>query len=247
VVLADVGTSRGRCNEAVQASDAVAASVDVVAVAAHDLSQSIAEVRGHVDEASAIAGKALTAAERASGTIAGLDESTRRIGEIVTLITDIAAQTNLLALNATIEAARAGEAGKGFAVVANEVKHLASQTARATEEIGQVVGSIQNSAGEVVTEIGSIGEIIAQMNGISRRVSEVMTLQDAATGDIAERVRQAAEGTADVAGRLKDVMSTVDSAAGGAEEIALATQELARTTGEFQSAIDSFLARLDRH
>jgi methyl-accepting chemotaxis protein len=247
VVLADVGTSRGRCNEAVQASDAVAASVDVVAVAAHDLSQSIAEVRGHVDEASAIAGKALTAAERASGTIAGLDESTRRIGEIVTLITDIAAQTNLLALNATIEAARAGEAGKGFAVVANEVKHLASQTARATEEIGLVVGSIQNSAGEVVTEIGSIGEIIAQMNGISRRVSEVMTLQDAATGDIADRVRQAAEGTADVAARLKDVMSTVDSAAGGADEIAQATQELARITGEFQGAIDSFLARLDRH
>ncbi|WP_081608886.1 bacteriohemerythrin [Paramagnetospirillum caucaseum] len=247
VVLADVGTSRGRCNEAVRASDAVAASVDVVAGAARDLSQSIAEVRGRVDEASAIAGKALTAAERASGTIAGLDESTRRIGEIVTLITDIAAQTNLLALNATIEAARAGEAGKGFAVVANEVKHLASQTARATEEIGQVVGSIQSSAGDVVSEIGSIGKIIAQMSDISQRVSEVMTRQDAATGDIANRVRQAAEGTADVAGRLKDVMSTVDSAAGGAEDIAQATQELARITAEFQGAIDGFLAKLGRH
>ncbi|TAN59169.1 MAG: bacteriohemerythrin [Magnetospirillum sp.] len=244
VVLADVGTSRDRCAEAVSASDTVAASVDVVAEAARDLSQSIAEVRGRVDEASAIAGKALTAAGRASGTIAGLDESTRRIGEIVTLITDIAAQTNLLALNATIEAARAGEAGKGFAVVANEVKHLASQTARATEEIGRVVGSIQGSAGEVVTEIGSIGEIIAQMNAISLRVSEVMTQQDAATSDIAARVRQAAEGTAGVADRLKDVMLTVGSATSGAEDIAHATKELARITGEFQGAIDGFLAKL---
>jgi hemerythrin-like metal-binding protein len=244
VVLADVGNTRDRCAEAVSASDAVAASVDVVAGAARDLSQSIAEVRGRVDEASAIAGKALTAAERASGTIAGLDESTRRIGEIVTLITDIAAQTNLLALNATIEAARAGEAGKGFAVVANEVKHLASQTARATEEIGRVVSSIQGSAGEVVAEIGSIGEIIAQMNAISQRVSEVMTLQDVATGDIATRVRQAAQGTADVADRLKDVMATAGSATGGAEDIAHATKELARITGEFQGAIDGFLAKL---
>ncbi|CAA7611336.1 Methyl-accepting chemotaxis protein [Candidatus Terasakiella magnetica] len=244
VVLADVGTTRDRCAEAVSTSDAVAASVDVVAEAARALSQSIAEVRTRVDEASAISGKALTAAERASGTITGLDESTRRIGEIVTLITDIAAQTNLLALNATIEAARAGEAGKGFAVVANEVKHLASQTARATEEIGRVVGSIQGSAGEVVREIGSIGEIIAQMNGISQRVSEVMTHQDAATGDIAARVRQAAEGTVDVAAQLKDVMLTIGSAADGAEGIAYATKELTRITSEFQGAIDGFLAKL---
>ena len=107
-----------------------------------------------------------------------------------------------------------------------------------------MVNSIQEAAGDVVTEIGSIGEIITQMNGISQRVSEVMIHQDAATGDIAMRVGQAAQGTADVAGRLKDVMTTVGSATGGAEDIAHATGELTRITGEFQAAIDSFLAKL---
>ncbi|MEQ8805956.1 MAG: methyl-accepting chemotaxis protein [Rhodospirillales bacterium] len=189
------------------ASAAVEATINVqtVASAAEELSSSINEISSQVGRSSQIARQATEEADRTNAQIQGLAQAAEKIGEVVSLITDIAEQTNLLALNATIEAARAGDAGKGFAVVASEVKNLANQTAKATEEIGKQIGGIQSATQNSVTAIAGITKTISDINEISSSVAAAVEQQGMATQEIARNVEQAASGTQEVSSNIVQV------------------------------------------
>ena len=183
----------GETDEAAQAAETATGNVEAVASATEQLSASNGEISRQVSESTRISGAAVTEASHASDLIQSLLHATDQIGEVVELITDIAEQTNLLALNATIEAARAGEAGKGFAVVASEVKNLANQTARATEEISQQIGGIQTSTRDAVGAIGSITGTIEDVNRIATEIAAQVEQQNAATSEITANVRNVAD------------------------------------------------------
>ncbi|RVU20301.1 methyl-accepting chemotaxis protein [Methylobacterium oryzihabitans] len=188
-----------------EAASRTSANVQSVAGATEELSASIAEIVQQVTQSSAIAGRAETEAARTEETVQVLEAGVARIGTVVGLITEIAARTNLLALNATIEAARAGEAGRGFAVVATEVKELAGQTAKATEEIAAQIGGIEAQTGQAVRAIADIARTIREMNAIASGVAAAMEQQGAATREIARNVQHAAEGTERVSGNAAEV------------------------------------------
>ncbi len=181
-----------------EASERASGNVQAVATASEELSASISEIGRQMSGSSTMAGQAVANVHKASGIIGKLDAAARQVGEIVGLIQGIAKQTNLLALNATIEAARAGEMGKGFAVVAGEVKHLATQTARATEEITAKVAEIQAATVETVTAISDIGTVVAGIEENISAVAAAVEQQNAATAEISRNVQQAAAGTSDV-------------------------------------------------
>jgi len=196
----------GQNSQSVAAAAAQALSnAQTVAAAAEQLSASIREIAGQVGTATQVTGSAAQASERARGTITLLSDSVGRIGEVAGLINDIASQTNLLALNATIEAARAGEAGKGFAVVANEVKHLASQTAKATEDITRLITEIQASTGNAVQAVADIAHAITDVQGVSTAVASAIEEQGAATQEIARNVAQTSDAAQEVAERIARV------------------------------------------
>jgi methyl-accepting chemotaxis protein len=171
-----------------------------------------------------------------------LDRSAQRIGEVVQLIETIAGQTNLLALNATIEAARAGDAGKGFAVVASEVKSLASQTAKATEDIRTQIGEIQGATGQTVEAIRSIGTTIRQMSEIATTIASAVEEQGAATREIASNVHQAAQGTADIATNIEGVSRTASDTGTAASQVLGAAGELSKQSETLRRDVDEFLA-----
>ncbi len=227
-----------------QATEQASNNVTVVAAAAEELSYSIATILERVREAAAVAGTSAQKTDHANERIGELAEAAQKIGEVVELINDIAAQTNLLALNATIEAARAGEAGKGFAVVANEVKNLASQTAKATEEIsGQILG-IQEATREAVDIIGEVTKAIREVNEIATAISEAVEEQSAATKDISQNTQQAAAGTQEVMHNIASVTEAADMTGRHAGEVLNSAEALASEAQRLQHEVDAFLARV---
>jgi methyl-accepting chemotaxis protein len=187
------------------AAEQSASNVNTVAAAAEQMGASVQEIARQISTTVAIAADAVAGAQRANATMSSLDESARRIGEVVDLIKTIASQTNLLALNATIEAARAGEAGKGFAVVAGEVKGLANQTSKATEEISAQIGAVQTSTQDAVESIRSVGDIIDRVSGIVTSIASAVEQQSAATQEIVRSVQQAAAGNGEITRNIADL------------------------------------------
>jgi methyl-accepting chemotaxis protein len=223
------------------AAEQASSNVQTVATAGEELSSSISEIGRQVSQSTTIAGKAVDEAKRTDAKVQGLSEAAQRIGDVVKLITDIAAQTNLLALNATIEAARAGEAGKGFAVVAAEVKNLANQTAKATEEIGAQIGAIQGATKESVDAIQAIGRTITEVSEIATTIASAVEEQGAATQEIARNVQEAARGTQEVSANVGGVTQASRETGSAATQVLGAAGELSKQAETLRREVDQFL------
>jgi methyl-accepting chemotaxis protein len=223
------------------ASTEASTSVETVASATEELSASISEIARRLAEASTIAGAAVRNADEANRMVNDLNIAADKIGQVVGLITDIASQTNLLALNATIEAARAGDAGKGFAVVANEVKQLANQTARATDEITQQIDGVQQETRGTVKAIGEIAATIRRIDQIAAGIASAVEEQGAATAEIAHNVQEASAGTSEVSRGIDGVNQAVEVADGAAHSVTGSADTLANMADDLQRAMDQML------
>lgn len=224
------------------AAEQTSANVQTVAAATEEMASSIREIAHQVTLSTHIAGQAVENADRTNGIVQALATGAERIGDVVTLINGLASQTNLLALNATIEAARAGEAGRGFAVVASEVKNLASQTAKATEEIGAQITQIQGATQEAVGAIQGIQKIIGELSNISTGIAAAMEEQGATTSEISRNVQEAARGTGQVTDSIDNVKHGAGETGAAAVQVLGAAQELARYAEDLGREVDSFLS-----
>ncbi|HYD30330.1 MAG TPA: HAMP domain-containing methyl-accepting chemotaxis protein [Azospirillaceae bacterium] len=238
---ASIDDASQRSTTVAAASEHASENVQTVAAAATELSSAISEIGRQAGHSTRIAAMATEAAARTDATVKGMAEAANRIGEVVALINSIAGQTNLLALNATIEAARAGDAGKGFAVVASEVKNLAGQTAKATEEIAGQVGDIQSVTDEAVAAIRSIGDIIQELNGIAVTISAAVEQQGAATQEIARNVQLAATGTHEVSSNISGVRQAVMDTGTLASDVQQAAGALNDSTTRLRQQVRVFL------
>ncbi|MEI7713795.1 MAG: globin-coupled sensor protein [Rhodospirillales bacterium] len=234
--------SMSKAANVASAAEEASVAVQTVASSAEELSASIAEISRQVAQSAKIAGKAANDAKHTDTVVRALADGARSIGEVVGLISNIAGQTNLLALNATIEAARAGDAGKGFAVVASEVKSLATQTAKATEQIGQQIGQIQTATNEAVAAIQSIGATIAEVNEIAAAIAAAVEQQGAATQEIARNVQQTAAGTQDVTLNIAGVSEGAGQTGAAASEVLSAAGELSRQSEQLTVEVGRFIA-----
>jgi methyl-accepting chemotaxis protein len=224
------------------AAEEAAANVQTVAAAAEELGSSVQEIGRQVSGSSDLAQTAVGEADQTMQLVQALSQASARIGDMVGLISNIASQTNLLALNATIEAARAGEAGRGFAVVATEVKELAAQTARATDEIGTQIGQIQGVTGQAVAAIGSISTRIREINGVAASIAAAVEEQGAATQEIVRNVAQASSGTSQVTSNIASVAQASEETGAAASQVLGAASELSRQSEQLGTEVARFLA-----
>ncbi len=233
-----------RAHHVVEVSRGAAANVSTVAVATEELTSSIQEITRQVTSASQTAANAVEEADASSRTVSALSESTSKIGDIVNLISEIANQTNLLALNATIEAARAGEAGKGFAVVASEVKSLATQTAKATEDITVQIKAVQDAAKQSVEAINGIVRTIGSIDSISSMIAAAVEEQGAATSEIARNVQQASDGTNEVTNNVGAVAEAAGETGAVAGNALVLAKELMNEATQLDEALKGFIKKI---
>ena len=226
---------------AASAANDASSSVDAVASAAEELTRSIHQIGQQVSKSTAIANQAVAEARSTDAKIQGLAQAAQKIGEVVDLITDIAEQTNLLALNATIEAARAGDAGKGFAVVAAEVKNLANQTAKATEEIGSQIGGIQTATREAVSAIQGIGGVISQINDITNAIAAAINQQASATSSISNNAQEAARSTQETSSNIGEVSQTTDDTSRHSQAVEKAAGEVRVRVQQMEKTLDEIM------
>jgi len=229
--------SAGKAGDCSQSADFISTTIQTVATGARELEASIKEISESATEAADVATQAVTVAEQTNETINKLGDSSAEIGKVIKVITSIAQQTNLLALNATIEAARAGEAGKGFAVVANEVKELAKETAKATEEIGQKIEAIQTDTGGAVRAIREISTVIQKINDIQSTIASAVEEQNATTNEIGRNIHEAASGSAKIAENVSSVAKEARGVSEGAVDTRRAATELAELATTLQGLV----------
>jgi methyl-accepting chemotaxis protein len=230
-----------RATSALQASSGASSNVQTVAAAAEELGSSIREIASQTQRTSSLVQAATELTETTDADVASLAAAAERVGQVVDLIRSIAGQTNLLALNATIEAARAGEAGRGFAVVASEVKALATQTAKATEEIAQQIGGIQDSTGKTVEAIRTIRDRVDEINGLSTAVAAALEEQQAVTQEISRSIALAAQGSSDVTRNVDGVSAAINETSIEAKRATSVSGDLAQAAQALSDAVDHFL------
>jgi len=241
-IMTSTATDASVRSSAVSAAAALATtSVQTVAAAAEQLAGAIGEIGRQVTESAGISNEAVDEALRTNQAVRGLSDSVLRIGQVVELINSIASQTNLLALNATIEAARAGEAGKGFAVVAQEVKQLATQTAHATDEIGQQISDIQSATRDAVTAISSITHTIERLSEISSAIAAAVEEQTAATREISRNVVEASHSTEEVTSNITELSHSAVRAGDAAKQVLHAATDLSKQSNALDNEVDNFL------
>ncbi|MGY2126885.1 methyl-accepting chemotaxis protein [Blastococcus sp. SYSU DS0617] len=233
-------TAAGQADEVVTSAGAVASSVDTVATGSSQMESAIREIAHNATEAARVAGQAVSVAENTTKTVGKLGDSSQEIATVIKLINGIAEQTNLLALNATIEAARAGEAGKGFAVVASEVKELAQETARATEDISQRVEAIQADTAGAVDAISQISTVIGEINDFQATIAAAVEEQTATTNEMNRNVAEAASGTQGIAAAISGLAAGTQETNQRVADAQSAAGELARMSGELQEAVGRF-------
>ena len=236
--------SRTQATSVAVSTEQTSANVQTVAASSDEMASSIGEITRRVNESATMSRRAADSAQATDSTIRTLAEQARSIGDVVQLINSIASQTNLLALNATIEAARAGEAGKGFAVVASEVKDLASQTARATDEIAAQILAMQQATGGAVDAISEITRVVADLNRIAATVAEAIEMQDTATREIARNVQQAARGTQEISVNIVGVRRVAEGTGQAATEVQEAAQELFRDSEKLSLEVERFIRQV---